>query len=135
MSGDDGGMRDQSMVWENLGQGRQGSIEDGWTDGRTYAGFGHDLGVRWEAWWTRTDGHMEWVNERKGGLWLLIWLGTTTIVFDIADQIPFPRHGGDLFWIVSLDSLGQKLNSHPFYPTTIVRHFGVHVVHTHTWHT
>lgn len=83
---------------------------------------------------TRTDGHMEWVNERKGGLWLLIWLGTTTIVFDIADQIPFPRHGGDLFWIVSLDSLGQKLNSRPFYPTTIVRHFGVHVVHTHTAH-
>lgn len=47
----------------------------------------------------------------------VIWLGTP-IVFDIAEEVPPPpsRAGGISSGIVSLDSLGQNLNSHPFSP-------------------
>lgn len=93
---------------------------NGWT-GRS-GGRMDEIQDMISGWW---EGGLGWTDVRmneRTGLWLLIWLGTP-IVFDIAEEVPPPpsRAGGISSGIVSLDSLGQNLNSHPFSPPDLLR--------------
>lgn len=82
------------MEWGILVKKGNVAQTDGWVGGRTNEILDMILG-----WWEGGGAHGTWTDgwiygtgelNGRGACGILIWLGTTTFVFDIADEVLLP---------------------------------------------